>query len=476
MSAEAPHIGGRAVTPGYQPGPSRPLSRTSPRQGGSSPARPEGRSRAPGAPAAADPAWGSPRPPSAALASVRGLREPSRTLACPPDSSSGSGTSDVPAPPAPLDLTPSRLLSRAVENRRRQLLAKARDRWEIRASELRAECARYRALVDTQERTYANHEVVPLTSWAVEVAELRRLSRLLAGAVRKLRCAEARVRSLTSDIEPRVLSCGNRDRWVACACGDGAPRPVAHECRQIAVCPTCRRSKSRRLRKRLLRSLGHHLGAHASGDGKRRRPRMRLLTFTTPHTGSLDADRSSIVTAWEQLRKQLHRWFKRALPFVLVWETTPGTDGKGHEHCHVIMIGGPPRWNYAAIARVWRSALGRATGRAPAEVMAPDIQIVRTENGAAHYVTKYVTKGVDFNDQRWSDELIAQYMAAHYNKRSVTVSLGFWQQDTKECGVCGALCRAARAPLDMTPGRFILDLFGNAAHRRMESERGPPGG
>lgn len=152
-------------------------------------------------------------------------------------------------------------------------------------------------------------------------------------------------------------------------------------------------------------------------------------------------DRERLIAGWMGLRKQLHRWWGRAVPFLLQIEVTRGADGLGHVHAHVIVVGGPAFWNYAAIQRTWRSVMQSSTHL--------DIQCARSAEGAAMYVAKYATKGAIIGGG-WSDELTADVIAMYYGKRSVTTSLGFWAPREPICACCAEHVRRCLPPDPLT--------------------------
>lgn len=373
----------------------------------------------------------------------------------------------APAPPT-LDLTHRQQLSQAIEQRRWELLADARHHWQNRLDERAAELARYRAEVAETGALAAAAELGGFRGLAAELVETAAVVAAAAErAERRRRYAASRVRSLAGELGPRAAACGAGERWIRCGCEGGAARPVPDECRQRAVCASCRKIYARRMRRRVLEAVPRWV---ASMRRERRAPRVRMLTLTVRHSGDLRADRAELVRGWTGLRKQLHRWFGEALPFVLVWETTPGADGLGHEHAHVIVIGGPSWWNYAAIARTWRKVCPRSTNI--------DIQVAGSRGGspahvAAMYVSKYVTKGAEIGGARWSDELVAQTIAAHYNQRMISTSVRFWVPPVPVCPCCGDRYRTAPAP---NGWRRAVDLRdGVLFEQRIGGERAPPG-
>jgi hypothetical protein len=193
---------------------------------------------------------------------------------------------------------------------------------------------------------------------------------------------------------------------------------------------------ARRLKRRLFRAVAFHV---EQARASRRSSRVRLLTLTVAHSGDLRRDRDDLIRGWRALRKAFHRWWGYQPPFALVWEATPGRDGLGHVHAHVLVIGGPRWWPYAALQRVWRTAVPRSTGLH----VRPGTS---NPKAAAHYLGKYLSKGIDSADDRWTDESTAQLLAATYQARMVATSRRFWVvSELCACRTCGERLRAFAA-------------------------------
>lgn len=290
------------------------------------------------------------------------------------------------------------------------------------------------------------------------------LERAAAAARRRAKYARARVESLSRHVGPRAARCGQQERWIRCGCAGGAAQPIPARCNVRGVCVECDRRRGRRMRRRMVAAVTHHQRAARAA---RRSATVRLLTLTVAHSGDLARDRAELVKGWQQLRKQLHRWWGRVPPFALVWETTAGADGRGHEHAHVLVIGGPGWWPYAAMRRVWMTACPRSKSL--------QIDAVRGgAAGAARYVSKYVTKGID-HAAGWSDELTAQWLAAHYGARMVATSRGFWtfHVERRPCASCGECYRVAERPSTWELAR--RELLRRSCERWIEGEPDPLG-
>ena len=436
-------------------------------------ARPEGQALHP-AP------WGSPAPPlgrpggqaeggggSQAGASRIGLTAAGELY----DVVTGELRSGAAAPPPPLrvDLASYEHLSPAIERRRRALLLPHRNHWKNRRDELAAELAAYRTQAEELTALAAAAEAAEL--WR-ELAERRRqlaeLAAELTACESRYAYAKARFRSLTSNLSPRLADCRRPQRWIRCACDERKARPVDRLCGQRAACAECRKRWAWRQRRRMLNAAPVHLEAARKRWG---RARARLITLSLEHSGDVARDRSELMRGWEQLRKQMHRWFGAALPFALLWEQTPGTDGLGHVHAHVVVIGGPSFWNYGAFQRTWRRACPRSSHL--------DIQVAGKgrrdpAKACAEYVCKYATKGAVIGGEGWSDELVAQTIAASYGKRWVTTSERFWVPLIPTCPCCGETVYRAAAPAGWY--RLTGAARGVLGQAALELSQGPPVG
>lgn len=396
------------------------------------------------APSGSDSGGGSGRPPQGPPGS--GPRSGAVDALYHPPLTERKGHAPPPPPrAAALDLTPSKLLSQAIEERRRRRLATIREVWENRRTERARELAWYRFRLDELTGVAAAAEA----AGAVAVDELEPgipVRELLAEAAegaeraaRRLKYAAARVKSLSTDLGPRLAACEMEDRWIKCKCDAGAARPIPKGCAQRAGCLRCRKRYAAQARRRALPAVAAHMKAER--DQRGRAGRVRMITVHGRHSGDVETDRAVLIKGWEGLRKQLHRWFGRALPFLLQVEVTPGADGKGHVHAHIIVIGGPAFWRYGAIQRTWRRVCPTASHL--------DIQVARSASGAAMYIAKYATKGAIVGGG-WSDELTADVIAMHYGKRTITTSERFWAPREPICQCCETRVQRCAPPDALT--------------------------
>lgn len=209
---------------------------------------------------------------------------------------------------------------------------------------------------------------------------------------------------------------------VACECG---PRAIPIRCGQRLLCRTCKGAVFSRLRDRLLESLKAHMHA-AERAGRRRRP--VFVTGTVRHSGELDADRRALQGAWEKLRKWCWKRIGGAFTYALVWECTCGQDGLGHVHWHAVVLW--PYLDWSDVLAEWRTALDDESAFIKLDPIRTDAE------GCAHYLAKYVSKGVEADS--FQPNLAAQVLDAAYGKRIVTTSRGFWTQTRCACKKCGA--------------------------------------
>lgn len=202
------------------------------------------------------------------------------------------------------------------------------------------------------------------------------------------------------------------------------------------------------------------------------RPRFYLLTLTLAHSGSIVADRARLGAAWRRLYQHANAraWWST---YAGAYEVTPGTDGLGHVHMHVVLLSS---WvPYRELHDAWRSAL-RLRADEPHVL---DIR-QRLEDGrsvadvdAASYVSKYVTKGVQPGE--FTGQKAGELLVAFRGKRKVTTSSGFWRPTTR-CDTCAARYRLVELPpglLRHTPGACWRVLARHTLRGQRELDLGP---
>jgi hypothetical protein len=242
--------------------------------------------------------------------------------------------------------------------------------------------------------------------------------------------ARRRRDALDTPRKARVDACGEQTIIVACGCGQVAQ---AVGCRQRWLCKECRRKWCRRLRGKLHRACK----MWSRGRG---RDRWHLVTLTVEHSGNIAADRERIVRGWARLRAWYRKREQRSFPYALVWEATPGADGCGHVHAHAIVLW--PRFDWSLLAAEWSRATGAKYSRIGVEVAK------RGPGGAAEYVTKYASKGVELGD--FPPVLAGTVLGAFYCKRTVSSSRRFWRpMPPPVCKRCNSAIRLVEPPPPM---------------------------
>lgn len=293
--------------------------------------------------------------------------------------------------------------------------------------------------------------------WSARATEARRRDDDHAASY-----ARRRALNLATALGAKLAVCGTRRRVVQCQC-KRISVPVG--CGQKWLCPTCRQGFYRRIRRKLARAVWMHLKARRR-PGKRDHA-WRILTLTARHSGDLAYDRQRIVRAWKLLRTWYHTTHGESFPFAMTWETTTGRDKKGHVHAHVIALW-PPFVPYSPIIRQWKRAIGDDRAR---------FQIERAKkgpNGAAVYIAKYITKGVELGEG--SALFASRVLAMNYGKRCVNISVRFWRPIDANCKCCGSPWLLLEKPAALAP--LIAGETWKAASRLAGSvigyERGPP--
>jgi hypothetical protein len=215
--------------------------------------------------------------------------------------------------------------------------------------------------------------------------------------------------------EERLDGCGVRGAPTHCGCRG---RKVAwFTCRAHLLCRDCRKSRARQLRPRVWAALDR---MHAAAP----REMLVMMTITLRHSGDVGADRRELMLAWKRFRKAYgKRW--GAFPFVGTHEITPGTDGAGHPHAHVVC-----RWpwrDWSEVREMWL--------RASPQSERVDFKASKNPKNAARYVSKYATKGVQTDD--FTPELRAFVIAGTYNTRWLFSSRNAWVPFVPCCKACG---------------------------------------
>lgn len=195
------------------------------------------------------------------------------------------------------------------------------------------------------------------------------------------------------------------------------------------------------------------------------RPGIYLVTFTAPHSGDIEVDRDRMGKSIRRLLKVANaaQWWRH---YALVWECTPGRDGKGHLHAHLACVS---QWiPYVELHEAWRAA---SPGAVMLDVKAPRGGDRKAPGKAAHYLSKYVTKGVQPSDM--TGQKAGELLVAQYGKRRVTTSRHFWIEADPSCKTCGRRCYLAAAPVGLrqhAPGGVLNAMVTALAPRLRERE------
>lgn len=238
--------------------------------------------------------------------------------------------------------------------------------------------------------------------------------------------AARRAKSLGTELEPRVAECGSVSVPARCLCP--GTRWLPRTCRQHVLCEVCCQRRARRYGRRIreglesaIRERCQRLGAHGAA-----RWRTVLLTLSVRHTGDIEADHRALMDGWRGLYKAMHRRGWGKFPYVGTIEVTPGRDGLGHVHAHIVAVW--PWRDWSAVARMWRAACPQSTRI--------NIRQAYNTRGAAKYVSKYVSKGVYVDE--FTPYLRANVAAGMYQARWVFSSVRFWVPFVPCCQACCA--------------------------------------
>lgn len=255
---------------------------------------------------------------------------------------------------------------------------------------------------------------------------------------------DSRARDLGGSHWHRARAEGLRRGWAEsrARCGQELPgvvvacmrcrrtHPASHRCGH-ALCESCSRRRWAALRARLLPAMARYakLGRCAPRVQPIRcdspsctcrslgaaRPRWQMLTLTVPHSGDLTQDLVALQNGWRLLRSWLASLGERRPLYVRVLEVTPGRDGSGHAHLHVVRLAGPIC--YRRLHHAW----ARVHGVSPRAIRGPHVSWDRDRDGAAaaKYVATYVTKGVG---AELPVDTAARWVEARYGRRLWTRS------------------------------------------------------
>lgn len=255
------------------------------------------------------------------------------------------------------------------------------------------------------------------------------------GPLGSRRYAIARHRGVRWDPHERMELCGRRTATIACGCRQ-VRVPIG--CGLRLLCPSCARREASRRRRRLTRAM---VAVQRAADATWRGgggPRWALMTLTTAHSGDLARDRAAILAGFTSIRKWLHRTLRRAPPYALVWEVTPGHDGLGHVHCHAaVHLPRLSKSQFKELRGIWLRSV-------PESRQFHLTGAHKGATGAARYLAKYVSKVLDLSE--FSHELAAKVCRANYNQRVVSTSRRFWIAQPGTCKTCHGVWTLTEKP------------------------------
>lgn len=297
--------------------------------------------------------------------------------------------------------------------------------------------------------------------------------------------------ALARPVRRHLERCGFGSIELRCGCPAPTARP--RRCGRRIFCPTCGDARAKKTWGRVRHSVQVHLDEQRavwrerldawakSGGGRDRRPReptVYMITLTVPHRDEEGAAERVLDDSWRMVSRGrvAGHW---TAPSLAVWEWTPGRDGRGHPHLHVIVVA--PWVDYAKVWGEWRECVLAAGGG-----WCESVKITTPKSrqwaaaSAARYVSKYVTSAdkLSLSVEDWVR------LAKHtHGRRTLRASVGnkkkgipgFWRDDDWE-----ACCETCEEPFRLnTP---LLSAAAKWEHRKaraayqdfMRGARPPP--
>lgn len=260
--------------------------------------------------------------------------------------------------------------------------------------------------------------------------------------------------------ERTVRECGTQAAAVGWCSDCGHAHVHARRCGDRHVCGACAAHAGKKTWARSVRAVERMVNDarrewQARGRIRARRPIVRMLTLTVRHSGDLEADRDVLQKGWARHRAWLDRQAnpraaaKMGLPrqrlrFIRTWEITPGTDGLGHVHCHVVTVLG--WYDYGTAREAWIGHTGGASTQY--DVTTSTTTDAKQATNAARYLAKYISKGSHGLDVVTA----ARWWQASYGRRALSAHRGCWYAaEPAHCADCGSLS------LGWTPARGELE-------------------
>lgn len=219
----------------------------------------------------------------------------------------------------------------------------------------------------------------------------------------------------------RVAKCARAGVIVKCGC-KGKRDVRWYTCRQHLVCEHCRLKRARKQRARIRAGID----AAWEATPNKQTHVMLLLTPTAEHSDDFAATMRAVEDGWRAFYKRMNARIGR-FPFVWVKEVTPGDDGKGHPHMHIVAIWPRFDWKVAGIHELWLASCPESSHL--------NIRVVTSPKNAAWYLGKYVSKGVE--SREFTPELRARVVAGTYGTRWVGGSRRFFVAFVPCCPACG---------------------------------------
>ncbi len=293
----------------------------------------------------------------------------------------------------------------------------------------------------------------------------RRWDRRARGKSKSAKYARQRARALRFDPYERMEICGTRSTVIKCKCRYVR---VPVRCGLRWLCDKCRKAAYSRFFRRARRVMRHHQKESVRswvgcGSPPGERPEWKLVTLTVRHSGDLQADRARIVRAWKRWRQ----WLWKAIGkfhFAMTWELTAGRDSRGHLHAHVSAL--LPWFDFSAARSEWKRAIGDEDAVIHFE------RARKGGGGAAHYLAKYASKGVELDEM--PPNLAANAIAANYGQRLINTSQHFWRDPPRICPSCHARFVRAKLPLPLQAVAPFGSWRAEARKYGVDSYRGPP--
>lgn len=208
--------------------------------------------------------------------------------------------------------------------------------------------------------------------------------------------ASTRLRDTQAQRLEAVAACGTEYMAVRCPIHDcGAElRRFPRGCGCWMLCTPCNLRRIRRIqlayeirRRELVREASRaELNWHGALGG---RWSAKFITLTIPHSGSVSSDVRIARNAWPRFLRFLHQHLEHDLGirrehrvrYVRALEIGPGTDGTGHVHFHILVVG--PFLDLVVLHLLWGRALDPTkVGGRPVPTRGLDHVMREAERGA----------------------------------------------------------------------------------------------